>query len=196
MKDLSAEVETARKLAQRGAELGKDDPVALAASAIALAFVVGELDHSRELIDQALSLDPNLAWGWLFSAWVNIWSGEPEEGIKQVEHAMRLSPHDPHVFNMQSALALAHFLAGRYDEALSWARIALRAHHHPPLAAGVAAASAAYLGKEEEAHEEMSRLLKLNPGLCLSNLKQLFPCRRPEHYAIWADGLRKAGLPE
>jgi len=30
----------------------------------------------------------------------------------------------------------------------------------------------------------------------MSNLKDWFPIRRPEHFAIWADGLRKAGLPE
>ena len=28
--------------------------------------------------------------------------------------AMRLSPHDPHTFNMQSVVAAGHFFAGRY----------------------------------------------------------------------------------
>jgi hypothetical protein len=33
---------------------------------------------------------------------------------------MRLSPIDPVLFAMQAATAFAHFIAGRYDEALSW----------------------------------------------------------------------------
>jgi hypothetical protein len=34
------------------------------------------------------------------------------------------------------------------------------------------------------------------PGLRLANLKDFMPARRPEDFARWSDGLRKAGLPE
>jgi hypothetical protein len=36
----------------------------------------------------------------------------------------------------------------------------------------------------------------LNPALRLSNLPDLLPFRRPEDFARWAEGLRRAGLPE
>ena len=33
--------------------------------AIALAFVVGDLDGGADYIDRALVLNPNLAWAWI-----------------------------------------------------------------------------------------------------------------------------------
>ena len=42
----------------------------------------------------------------------------------------------------------------------------------------------------------MARLRQLMPELRLSNLKDLFPIRRTQDFDRWADGLRKAGLPE
>ena len=64
--------------------------------------------------------------GWLFSGWVRIWLGEPEMAIEHFARAMRLSPLDPLIFVAQSGIAVAHFFAGRYDEASSWAEKALR----------------------------------------------------------------------
>jgi Caspase domain len=42
---------------------------------------------------------------------------------------MRLSPVDPFLFGMQQGSASAHFFAGRYDEALTWAKMATLSCH-------------------------------------------------------------------
>ncbi len=42
----------------------------------------------------------------------------------------------------------------------------------------------------------MTRIRQIDPTLRLSNLKDLTPLRRPEDMARFAEGLRKAGLPE
>ena len=42
----------------------------------------------------------------------------------------------------------------------------------------------------------MPRLRELEPTLRVSNLKNQIPYRRPEDLARFAEGLRKAGLPE
>jgi hypothetical protein len=47
-----------------------------------------------------------------------------------LERAVRLDPLDPLLFNLESGLAAAHFLAGRYDVAATWAE---RALHEQPL---------------------------------------------------------------
>src|SRR5690348_16460778 len=117
--------ETAR-LASRAAELGKDDALALTTAGIALSYVLGHHEDGANLIERALRLNPNLAWAWLFSGWVNIWTGEPEVAIERVARAMRLSPNDSQMFSMQAATAWAHFFAGRYGEAFSWAVTAMR----------------------------------------------------------------------
>jgi TolB-like protein/Tfp pilus assembly protein PilF len=196
MTDATKETAEAVRLARRAAELGQDDALALCTAGIAFGFVAGQLDDGDALIDQALALNPNLAWAWLFSGWVKVWLGEPEVAIEHATRAMRLSPHDPHTFNMQSAVAAGHFFAGRYAEALSWAKTAMRAHMNAPLQSCVAAASAALIGDTAEAEKAIAHVRQLDPELCLSNLENLMPLRRPEGFAKWADGLRKAGLPE
>jgi hypothetical protein len=60
----------------------------------------------------------------------------------------------------------------------------------------VVAASGALAGRLEEAQKAMARLRQLEPALRISNLKEFFPFRRPEDLAKWAEGLRRAGLPE
>lgn len=194
--DRTREAAEAERLAWRAVELGKDDALALATAGIALAYVVGDFDNGAAFIDQALSLNPNLAWAWLFSGFVKIWIGEPEAAIERVTRAMRLSPQDFQLFNMQVANALAHFIAGRYTEALSWAERAIRGHPNYSLAAGTFAASAVLAGRLVEAEKAMTRLRQLEPQLRISDLMEVFPLRRPEDRLKWIEGLRKAGLPE
>jgi Flp pilus assembly protein TadD len=98
---------------------------------------------------------------------------------------------------MQAGTANAHFLAGRHDEALAWAKKALREQPDSHRALSIAAASCALAGRDEEAKRLMSRLLEINPALRISNLKNVLgQYRRPEYTAKYADALRKAGLPE
>jgi TolB-like protein/class 3 adenylate cyclase len=194
--DRVGEVAETERLARRAGVLGKDDAVALCTAGIALAYVVGELDDGAAFADRALVLNPNLAWAWLFSGWIKVWLGEPEVAIERVAHALRLSPQDPHIFSMQSATASAHFIAGRYAEALSWAEAAILGRPTFFLASCVAAASGAMAGRHAEAEKSMARLRRLYPEFRISNLKELLTTRRPEDYERWVEGLRRAGLPE
>jgi TolB-like protein len=190
------EVAETERVARRAAELGKNDAVALCTAGIAFAYVVGELDHGAALMDRALALNPNWASAWLFSGWGKVWLGEPEAAIEHVARAMRLSPQDPQIFNAQAATASAHFFAGRYDEASSWAEMAVREQPIHFIATCVAAASNALAGRLPEAQKAMARLRQLDPDLRMSSLKDLFPIRRSDDFARWAEGMRRAGLPE
>jgi len=60
----------------------------------------------------------------------------------------------------------------------------------------VIAASHALAGRSDEAAHAMKQLRELDPTLRVRNLADWLPIRRPEDLAIFADGLRKAGLPE
>ena len=192
--DRLQEIAETERLVRRAAELGKDDAVALCAAGIALAFVVGDVDDGAALIDRALVLNPNLAQAWVYSGWVKVWLGEPEVAIERVTHGMRLSPHDPHVFH--GAIACAHFIAGRYAEALSWAGTSLRERPNSVISACMLAASSALAGRLAEAQKAMARLRQLDPALRISNLQDRFPIQRSEDLARWVEGLRIAGLPE
>jgi TolB-like protein len=190
------ETAEAERLAWRAAELGKDDALALATAGFTLAYVVDAFDDGVAFIDQALALNPNLAWAWMFSALVKTWNGEPEAAIECVTRAMRLSPQDVHLFNMQNTNALAHFIAGRYAEALSWAEQAARGQPNYSFTIGTFAACAAMDGRLAEAERSIERLLKREPQLRISDFIEFFPLRRRQDQHRWVEGLRKAGLPE
>jgi tetratricopeptide (TPR) repeat protein len=177
--------------------LGKDDAVALAAAGWALVYVVGDLGVGAALIDRALVLNSNLAVAWNFGGWVKNWLGEPEAALERFARVMRLSPLDPRVTGMHVGTAYAHFLLGRYDEAASWAAMALQ--DNPDFQAGlrIAAASNAMAGRPEQAHRAVARLRQLNPALRVSTLKDVLgPYRRAEDLSRLEEGLRQAGLPE
>ncbi|HEY3032524.1 MAG TPA: hypothetical protein VGJ68_20435, partial [Bradyrhizobium sp.] len=191
------EIAEVKRLAQRAVELGKDDAIALAAGGYALAFIVRDLEVGAALIDRALVLNSNLAEAWFQGGWAKIWLGEPQPALEPFARAMRLSPLDPRMVFVRGGTAHAHFLLGRYDEAASWAAMALQ--DNPDFQPGlrIAAASNAMAGRPEQAQKAVSRLRQLNPALRVSTLKNVVgPYRRAEDLSRLEEGLRRAGLPE
>ena len=160
-------------------------------------YVVRDLEVGAALIDRALVLNSNLAEAWSFGGWVKNWLGEPELAIERFARAMRLSPLDPSLLRMPSGTAHAHFFLGRYDEAASWAAMALQDNPDYQPGLRIAAASNAMAGRPEQAHKAVARLRQLNPTLRVSTLKDVLgPFRRAEDLSRYEEGLRQAGLPE
>jgi TolB-like protein len=183
------------RLAWRAVELGRDDAVALARGGYALGFLAGELDSGLAFLDRALQLNPNLATTWVLSGLFRNFLGEPDAAIEQLAYAMRLSPLDPTSYHMQAGTGFAHFLAGRFDEACTWAERALREEPNHTPACAVAAAAHALAGRLPQAQRAMAHLRQVHPTLRVTTFTPLL-FRRPEHLALWREGLRQAGLPE
>jgi adenylate cyclase len=194
--DPAQEIAEAARLARRAVDLGADDATALSVAGYALVFVAHDLDNGSAILDRALSLNPNHAGALINSGWTKAFLGEPDTAIKHVTDAMRLSPLDPMSFRTRGAVALAHFVAGRYDEASLWAEKALgeRANFLPAIRE--LAASRALAGRSGEAQAAMTRLREIAPAMRVSTVKEWQPFRRPDDLARLEDGLRKAGLPE
>jgi hypothetical protein len=72
----------------------------------------------------------------------------------------------------------------------------MRAHPDFCLSNCAGAISAALAGQIGKARKVVLRLREIDPGLRISNLKDLLSFLRPDDYAKWVDGLSKAGLPE
>jgi TolB-like protein len=196
MTDRAKEVTEGTRLARRAVELNNDDAVALARSGHTLAHLTGDVDSGITFVDRALMLNPNLAAAWFLSGWLRAFRGEPDVAIEHFAHAMRLSPLDPEMFRMHAGTAFAHLLAGRFNDASSWAEKALSDLPTFLPAVSIIAASHALAGRMEEAHRAMQHFRQLYPALRVSGLKNWMPLRRAEDLARFEDGLRKAGLPE
>jgi adenylate cyclase len=196
MTDRAYETAEAERLARRAGELGRDNAVALAGAGMALSYVVSDLNGAAAFTDRALALDSNSAVAWWVSGWTKVFLGEPEVALECAARAMRLSPQDPATYTMQATTAAAHFFVGRYAEASSWAEKAMRAQPNFLPSTYFAAASAALAGDHAAAEKVIARVLKLMPDLRISKLGDIITLRRSQDMELFAEGMRKAGLPE
>ena len=120
------EIAEAERLARRPPNSDADDAVALSTAGFTLIIVVGEVSEWFRPCRPRTCPQSKFAWGWHVSAIAKACLGEPETALEHAARAMRLSPQDPQMSGMHVAVAFAHFIAGRYEEALVEAEAAVR----------------------------------------------------------------------
>jgi adenylate cyclase len=183
-------------LIARGAEIGREDAFTLGSSGFAAASILRDLDRGANLLDRALVVSVNYAMVWTQSAFVRAWRGEPDIALAHTERARRLSPVDPQTFAINGAAATAHFVAGRLDEALAVAELALSQNPFFSPATRVAAAAAGLLNQAELSKKYVAQLAILDPSLTTSNLTERVSFKHRSNVERFVDGLRRAGLPD
>ncbi|HMD65688.1 MAG TPA: hypothetical protein VKG22_03435 [Stellaceae bacterium] len=93
-----------------------DDPEALATGAFALGYFGEEIDVAIAWIDRSLTLNSSFAHGWVWSAVLRNWVGQPSLAIEHFNTSLRLSPRDRiGVFSLP--LGTAQFFNRQFDEA-------------------------------------------------------------------------------
>jgi tetratricopeptide (TPR) repeat protein len=182
------------RLAKLAGDMNNDDPMVLTALCAAHS-VVGDLEVASALIEKALALDPNSAMAWNRSGWLNAFLDRPEVAIEQFQHAIRLSPFDPMNFNCYFGIRNAHFAARRYDESLLWCRKGMVERPELVWPLRSMAASLALLGRISEAREAVRKLREGYPDITISKIVAITP-HRGDYVRRYAEGLRRAGLPE
>lgn len=191
--DLSQERREAVRLAQRAAAISRDDPMVLAVLGAALTLS-RDYRTAGEHLERALALDPNSAWAWNRSGWLNVHLGNGELAIQQFERAMRLSPFDPSGFVCLFGIADAHFLMGQYEQAISWSRRGLSQAPTAVWHLRVLVPALIHAGRREEAGAAYLDLMAAYPGLTASLVKDSLPFH-PEMLARILSGLQEAGVP-
>jgi TolB-like protein/tetratricopeptide (TPR) repeat protein len=195
MIDPSREIGEAVRLAWQAVELGRDDAMALCSGGLVLDHLARDPGAGAVFIDRALVLNPNLAAAWCASGWVRVHLGNSEEAIAHFAQAMRISPLDQLMFQMQTGTAFAHFFADRSDQAASWAERALREKPNWLPTLRIATASNALAGHLDRAQKAMARLSELDPTFRVSKMRDVAHFARPDLFKF-EEGLRIAGLPE
>jgi TolB-like protein/class 3 adenylate cyclase len=193
--DRKSDAHQAGLFARKALELAKDDPIVLAHSGMALAFVAGHLEEGAAYLKKATDLDANLALGWSYRGLTSNYLGKAG-AIEQFHQAIRLSPLDPRIFVSFSGLATNYFFAGNYDEASEWADKAQRESPNHLFCRRIAMACQAMSGRVDEAREACSRVMKMDPTQRISDIRDRQPFRRDADVAKLAEGFRLAGMPE
>lgn len=188
----------ARKLAERAANL--DENNAWVQCVLGLdQFTAKQPEKAIGHYRKAIALNPSFALGYGYLALqLAFIAGKTDEAIEQAERAMRLSPRDPELYHFLYAIGMAHFVAGRYDDAATWAE---KAENERPASIGfgplrLLAATYAHLGRSDEAREAFASVLEVTPHISATGIRNAIHFSRPEDLERYLDGLRKAGLPE
>jgi adenylate cyclase len=193
--DYASDALQANHFARKALEQTKDDPLVLATSGFALAYVCGRLDEGAAYLKKSTDLDPNLAASryWLGLTLVYLGESGAHEHFHQ---AIRLSPLDPRISIAFNGLAYSHFFAGNYDEALMWAEKGTRENPNYLTCQRIAMACLALSGKADEAKEACSKVMEMDPTQRISEIRQRQPFRRDADVASLAEAFRLAGMPE
>jgi TolB-like protein len=150
-------------------------------------------DQAKSEYLRALDLNPNEAdivndFGFCLS-----YAGEPMEGIRLAQKAMRLNPHHPEFYTMQ--LGQIYFDARMYEQAIV-ALESLRGED-TVLRNLYLAASHAALTHIDDAKRAIMRALSIDPTATLSRWAnaEMAPYKDPQDLEHFRDNLRKSGLP-
>jgi adenylate cyclase len=192
--DPESEKQTTIEKAQAAADLAEDDPFVLTVLAAALTMTK-QYSAALLMIEKALALDPNSAWAWNRSGWLKVYTDLSEEGIDHFERAIRLSPFDPMIFNSYVGIGGAHYVAGRYETAITWYEKACLANPKAVWINRILAPAYVFAGRQKEAEAAVRKLLSAYPDLTVGAVcsAQVFSERVLD---LLSEGLRKAGLPE
>ena len=194
----NAEAETTKgvHLATRALELGRDDSNVLWMVAHATLRLAMDRERAKELAYGSLALNSNSAIAMTIAGLTEAMSGNPSRAIELLCRAQRLSPRDPRGWLTASALSLAYFTEGQFQEAARSAERSLiqNPRFGPPLQ--VMAASLAKLGQQEKAAALIHQLLKNEPQLSLSRLRSRLMFMEERVWDSFSQGLRLAGMPE
>ena len=159
-------------------------------------FLGRRLEEASALHERALALNPNLALAWCLSGLAQSYLGNHEEAIRRMQHAVLLSPSDPHLFFFDMALIMPYLLRGEHERAVAIGRRAIELN--PGFASSYKGhlSVLGHLHRDKEAAAIRARLLVLEPGFSVATAVERSAISHDEDIETYAAGLRKAGLRE
>jgi TolB-like protein/tetratricopeptide (TPR) repeat protein len=184
---------TALGMAQRAIRRDPADPWAhLAAGYVHM--VSRSFEAAVGELGEAIELNPSFAFAHVIFGSTYGYGGLPEDGLHHLALATQLSPRDFAAAANHATAGLCHFVAGRYDRAVSDERRAVELRPHFGTAWRTLAAAAGLAGDRTTAGFALAEAQRLHPSLSLDWIVRHHPIVRDADRARYADGLRAAGL--
>jgi adenylate cyclase len=174
-------------LARRALRCSPDDPDVLANAAVVLGSLGEDIDVAIGSIDRALALNPSFARGWVWSARLRNYAGQPDLAIEHFKTSLRLSPRD-RMGTFSLPLGGAYFLKHQFEDAAAILMAALEQAPGLPVAYQLLASCYAHMGRLNEARDIVKRLRKITPVVVPS----VIIYRNPDDRELFLSGLRLA----
>jgi TolB-like protein/class 3 adenylate cyclase/Flp pilus assembly protein TadD len=179
------------------------DPTPLAHQ-VASGMLLHTQQHDEAIAEakRAIASDPNDADGYVALANALSFTGRASEALEQVERAIRLNPHYPPYYLYQ--LGLARFGMKRLDEAATWLERALALNRDDYWSQRLLLATYGLLGRRADAAKLLETIkgsekrgwLAFFDPLTIRAATYWYPFAKSADVERFAEGLRKAGVPE
>jgi len=156
-------------------------------------YLRGDYHGAMAEAERALALSPNLALGYWRRGAALIRSGQPQEGVRDLQTSLRLEPRGSYLGHRLAHMALGFYHARAYEHAVAAAEHAIRSFPEFKLPYRCLAASLGQLGRTEDAKAVLDKAIATAPDSFDMYVRQRVPWQRPEDHAHMLEGLRKAG---
>jgi TolB-like protein len=183
--------------ARRAIETGHDNPDALARAGMCIA-VLGERQlEGLQHVERALALNPKTLAILRFAAFVYNLVGDHPKALALYERSLHFGVLDKDAWGSYNGIALVHFFAGHFGEAVHWADKAFAAR--PELGVVGVLKIAAMAAADKPANEVQQFLrewLGTRSPPPIRAVRERMSAFRPIDVKSFVEALRKAGLPE
>ncbi len=191
----AAERAQALAMAERAAELGHDDAVVRAISALVLLNLGNEPMRSLAMLEEAREANPNHSTVLSLHAFANVMVGDVVRGRQGYIRALQISPEALDVYELLVGVGIADTMLGDFESALEWGRRGLAANSDWLGAHWTVISALGQLGRKEEGTAAVQRLLARAPDMRMAHMERL-GSRFAHRFRLVIEGMRKAGLPE
>ncbi len=193
--DRARDNEEVARLAAAALERDPFDARALALCGHLRALLFRDYESAFALFDRALAASPNSSEAWRRSSPAYSYVGDAAEARRRAEQAIRLSPFDPHLFIQHTALALALYTGGEYEEAANCGRRAILQNPRYTAMLRIFIASLSAAGRIDEAKAVAQTLLQQEPTFRVGSFCRTYAYKDPGRREALASHFRTAGLP-
>jgi adenylate cyclase len=193
--DLHKNSTKAAELAARAIELDRQNALALATYGHLKSYLFHDYDVAMGYFDRALAACPNSSLAWMLSSCTLSYVGRGRDAVRHAEQALRLSPFGHGLGYYYSTLAIAHYIAGSFEEAVKWSRMS--ANENPAYTSNLRylIAALAALDRCDDARQVATELLRREPHFRLREWERRQPIRDASIKAKHIERLARAGLP-
>ncbi|WP_436398832.1 hypothetical protein [Roseobacter sp. S98] len=193
--DVAADELKAQNAIRNALDLNATCALSLAIDGNIRTILKNDFSVARQRFDAAREINPSSAFISQLNAVLETFTGGGNEAVALTDRAFLLSPRDPRRPFFQTLSAGSYVAGGRYDEAVEMAEASLR---HNPLHLSAHRCRVIGLqlaGREAEARKAAGELMRLDPGLRVSDYQRNHPAGQSTVSQVWADALRHAGVP-
>jgi tetratricopeptide (TPR) repeat protein len=183
-------------LTGRALDIDPNHTLALVCEGQVLTHISQQLDDARERYDAALARNPNDVLGRASRGTLAAFQDCAQEGTRDTERALHLTPLDPHRFFFLTVAAGANLSAENYSRAVMLAKESLRLNRTHTSTLRVLAVAQEGANQHEEAQKTATELLKLQPDFRVGEWLKKAPSKDYENGRRFAQMLRAVGFSD